>query len=69
MRILDTCIWISDEKTTMREAVTRCNLLHTNGRLYAPLNGLQNKLINVLLLEKETRLFWLGLSDLQSEGK
>ena len=53
----------------MREAVTRCNLLHTNGRLYAPLNGLQNKLINVLLLEKETRLFWLGLSDLQSEGK
>ena len=75
-RILDSCIWLSQEKLNYEDANTRCGELVANGRLFEPMNLLQNNLVKQLaqtLVETSESLneyhIWVGIDDKLVEGE
>ena len=70
-RILDSCIWASNEQLNFAEANIQCAQIVDDGRLFEPMNLMQNNLVGQLkteLLGKQA-FCWIGLEDQDNEGE
>ena len=71
-RILDSCIWYSNEQLNFHDANQRCNQLVSGGRLFEPMTQLQNNLVQQLgedLPDRTEEHLWIGISDEVNEGE
>ena len=60
VRVLDSCILVSNEKATFDEAVEKCKEFHSDASLYEPPNNHHSELVFNLLSEDH---HWIGIHD------
>merc|ERR1711862_293235 len=60
VRIVDSCIWGSNERATFEEAAIKCKELHSDASLYEPPNKTHNDLVFKLLSKHH---HWIGIHD------
>ena len=61
VRVIDSCIWVSNEKATFDNATEKCKELDSAASLYEPPNKHHSELVFNLL--KTERSHWIGIHD------
>ena len=60
VRVVDSCIWASNEKATFEEAAEKCKEVDSDASLYEPPNKNHNELVSILLKDE---IHWIGIHD------
>ena len=69
LRVVDSCIWISNDGMTFDKAAEKCKELNNDARLYEPSSKYHNDIVANILQEQNRRVsHWIGIHDKVEEN-